>query len=337
MQAFGSDRVRPGEGERMILACRRTKGWTARVAKTLTSAEFPGTAVLWAERYFEVVLEEVLPQGGVRYVLEPWRDSNVMRVVDHYDAATEGQRAEEYRLALLREKSRKSANAIGFLTGHLPAIVQHEMAMELGILPPRLTFLSILSTYAVVAAMVLVCVSYIMRQEVVPLPLIAIAIYLSVENTIRVLIYWTQSRPIGSTIGWILYLVYWGIAGRGPSPFSTQKGYAVKVTEAPAEIARRDSFAVREAFVTLLAPADQARVAERFGYDYRRDSTAVAVMILIVAVVGIVSSYVKGAVIALIIAAALAAEQIIRLIAFRSGPAGSVLRFVVRPFVRKLL
>ena len=31
------------------------------------------------------------------------------------------------------------------------------------------------------------------------------------------------------------------------------------------------------------------------------------------------------------------AEQVIRLAAFRRGPAASVLRFFVRPFVRKLL
>ena len=44
-----------------------------------------------------------------------------------------------------------------------------------------------------------------------------------------------------------------------------------------------------------------------------------------------------GAAIALLVAAALAVEQIVRLAALRRGPAASVLRFFVRPFVRKLL
>jgi hypothetical protein len=337
MQAFGSDRVREGEDEQVILACRLSKGWTPRVSKTLTSAEFPGTAVLWEERYFEVVRADDQAQGGVRYVLEPWRDSNAMRVTDRYDAETESQRIEEHRLLLQREKGRKSANAMGVFTGHLPAIVQHQLAMELGILPPRLTFLSILSTYVLIVAIVLVCVSDMMRHEAIPAPLFIIAVYLGIENTARVLIYWTQNRPIGSTIGWLAYLLYWGITRRGPSPFDTQKGYAVKVTQAPAEVARRDSFAVREAFVTLLSPEDQARVAQRFGYDYRRDSGAMAAMILIVAIIGMVSSYVRGNPIAFVAAGLLGAEQIMRLIAFRRGPAASVLRFVVRPFVRKLL
>src|SRR5712691_8455964 len=337
MKAFGSDRVRPGDGEQMILLSRLRKGWTARVAKTLTSAEFPGTAVLWEERYFEVVIADDLPQGGTRYVLQPWQDHHSMRVTDRYDTESEGQRVEEYRKQLQREKGRKSANALGLLTGHLPAVVQYELGRELGVLPPRLTFVSILGMYAVLAGTVLLCVHFMMTDRPIPAPLLIALIYLGVENTIRVLINWTQSRPIGSTIGWIAYLPYHFISGRGPSPFATEKGWAVKITDAPEDVARRDAVSVREPFVTLLTAAEQSRVAERFGYDYRRDSAAVAIMILVVASIGIVSSYLTGALIALVAAVALAAEQVLRLMAFRRGPAGSVLRFVVRPFVRKLL
>jgi len=172
---------------------------------------------------------------------------------------------------------------------------------------------------------------------VMPLPLLAIAVYLGIENSIRFLIYWTQSRPIGSTAGWIGYAIFHFITGRGPSPFAVEKGWAVKTTPAPDDIARQDAFAMREAFVTLLTPAEQSRVAERFPYDYKRESALVAITILLVAAVGIVSSYMRGAVIAMIVAVALAVEQIVRLAAFRRGPAASVLRFVVRPFMRKLL
>ncbi|HEX7678562.1 MAG TPA: hypothetical protein VF713_10590, partial [Thermoanaerobaculia bacterium] len=97
MQAYGSDRVRPGDGEQFVLLSRIPKGWTPRAVKTLTSAEFPGTAVLWEERYFEVVDAEALPQGGVQYVLEPWLDMHVMRTTDRYDAESEAERLIEYR------------------------------------------------------------------------------------------------------------------------------------------------------------------------------------------------------------------------------------------------
>ena len=337
MQVFGSDRVRPGDGAQLVLSSRLSKGWTARVPKTLTSAEFPGTAVLWDERYFEVVVADDLPQGGVRYVLEPWKDNNAMRVTDRYDGESEAQRIEENRKHLLREKGRKSANALGFLTGNLPAVVQYELGREIGILPARLTFISLLGMYAVFAAITLLSVHYMMTERPIPVPLIILSAYLGIENTLRILINWTQARPIGSTLGWIVYLPYHFISGRGPSPFATEKGWAVKITDAPEDVARRDAVSVREPFVTLLTAAEQRRVAERFGYDYRRESTAVAIMILIVAAIGMVSSYMTGALGALIVATALAAEQIVRLMAFRRGPAGSVLRFVVRPFVRKLL
>jgi len=337
MQAFGSDRVRQGDGEQIFLSSRLSKGWTPRVAKTLTSAEFPGTAILWDERFFEVVSADELKQGGVRYVLEPWRDHHAMRVTDRYDAESEAFRAGEYRRSIRQEAARKTANIAGVFTGNLPAIVQEQLARELGIMAPSLTFISILGTWLVVGGLVLGCVSYVMRREPMPLFLIVPAIYLSIENSFRFLIYWTQSRPIGSTIGWILYALFHFITGRGPSPFGVEKGYSVRVSAPPDDIARRDAFAVREAFVTLLTPEDQARVAERFEYDYRRESPAVAITILLVAAVGVVSSYMRGAVIALIVAAALGIEQIVRLAAFRRGPAASVLRFVVRPFVRKLL
>ena len=337
MQAFGSDRVRQGDGEQIVLSSRLSKGWIPRVEKTLTSAEFPGTAILWEERFFEVVAADELKQGGVRYLLEPWRDHHAMRVTDRYDAESEANRLEENRNALQHETARKSANTTGVFTGSLPAIVQEHLARELGILAPRLTLISILGTYVVLAALLFGCVSYVMREEPMPLFLLAPAVYLGIENSIRFLIYWTQSRPIGSTIGWIGYALFHFITGRGPSPFAVEKGFAVKSSPVPDEIAKQDAFAVREAFVTLLTAADQSRVAERFGYDYKRESAAVAMVILFCAAIGIVSSYLRGAVIALIVAAALAFEQIVRLAAFRRGPAASVLRFVVRPFMRKLL
>lgn len=337
MQAYGSDRIRAGDGERLILSSRLDKGWTARIARTLTTAEFPGTAVLWEERYFEVAAIESLPQGGVRYVLEPWREHLAMRVTDRYDAESEAFRLEEQRKTVQRERGRKSANAAGLLTGHLPAHVQEELGSELGILPARLTLISIVGEYGVLFALVLFCVNRYMRNEAVPFAVFAAGFVLAVEIVIRSLINWTQSRPIGSIAGWIAYALYHAVSGRGLSPFAVPKGMAVKITDAPPEIAARDAVTMREPLLTLLTPAEQTRAAERYGYDYKRESSAVAATILIVAAVGVASSIAMKAMISLVVAAGLAIEQIVRLAAFRRGPAGSVLRFVVRPFVRKLI
>ena len=335
MQAYGSDRVRQ-QGERWILASRRDKGWIARVPKTLTSAEFPGTAVLCEDQYFEVVSIDVLPAGGVRYALEPWRDNNAIRVSDRYDEEREAAREEAYRKSVLREQQRKGANFLAVFTGHLPAIVQNTIGNELGVLPARLTFASIIGVYTVLAAIVAFCVARVIAQQGFPPALSLAGGFLGIENTIRFFIVWSQDRPIGSVGGWILYTLYYAITRRGPSPFAYEKGWKVTITEAPPDVAERDAFITREPFVTLLTPEEQHRVAQRYDYDYRRHSTNLALIILIGSVIGVASSFHANRIVPGVLAALLALEQVVRLIAFRRRPAASVLRYLARPYPRKL-
>ncbi|MBV8544232.1 MAG: hypothetical protein JO088_05760 [Acidobacteria bacterium] len=340
MQAYGSDRVRAVDGERVELSSRIPKAWTPRVPKTLTTAEFPGTAVLWEERYFEVIAAEPLPQGGVRYVLEPWREMHAMRTIDHYDDAHETERLAEYRAQRSRERKRKSANALAVLAGHLPAAVQEEIGRELGIIATRLTILSALGVYAVVIALVLWIVSGIMSGTPRPLPAYLATGYLFIETSLRFGIAWLVGRPAGSAIGVLGYLVYYVTVAdrsRAVSPFAREKGTVITITETPADRAVTDSLLMREALVTLLSPADQARVAARFGYDYRHQSSLIAILILFFAAIGVATSLHRGAVISLIAASVIAAEQIYRLAILRSRPAGSILGIAARPFVRKLL
>src|SRR5437773_2473152 len=143
MKAYGTDRVRRGSGEQRIVVCRRSKGWTPRVPKSLTRAEYPGTAVMWEEHYFEVVTVEDSDEG-VRYVLEPWRDNHVMRTFERYDDTTEALREAAHRAAVARDKGRRVANFGGIFIGHLPAVVQEKLGSELGILPTKLTAFSLI-------------------------------------------------------------------------------------------------------------------------------------------------------------------------------------------------
>jgi hypothetical protein len=340
MQAYGSDRVREGDGERLVLLSRIPKAWTPRAPKTLTSAEFPGTAVLWEERYFEVISADALPQGGVRYVLEPWREMHAMRTIDHYDDAHETARLAEHRTQLARETKRKSANALAVLAGHLPAVVQEEIGRELGIIATHLTIISALGVYAVIVALVPWIVSGMMSNTPQPLPVYLAVGYLFVETSIRFCIAWLIGRPAGSAIGVIGYVVYYYSAAdrvRATSPFARERGTLVTIGETPADRVSADALLMREALVTLLAPADQARVAARFGYDYRHQSSLIAMLILFFAAIGVATSLHRGAVISLIAASILAAEQLYRLAILRRRPAGSILGIAARPFVRKLL
>lgn len=338
MRAFGSDRIRGRDGQRIVLGSRLSKGWVPRAEKTLTTAEFPGTAVFWEEQYFEVVEAYSLPQGGLEYVLEPWREHHVMRVVDAYDEPSEAKRLAEYRAHLRREKHRKTANLLALLTGHLPAVVQNRMAEELGLLPVRLTWMSILGSYLAVIAGFLWIISYVLRHPPPPFPLMVATMFLGVETTARFLVAYTQSRPIGSTVGLVAYTGWWLLTGRrATSPFAAEKGFDVKFSAAPQDVAVRDLLMMREPFLTLLPAAEQQRLAERWGYDYRRHSSGIAIGILLMSVIGIASSIHRGAVVALFVAIALTVEQVVRLMTFRRGPAASILGILVRPFVRKLL
>jgi len=340
MHAYGSDRVRPGDGEQFVLLSRIAKRWTPRAVKTPTSAEFPGTAVLWEGRYFEVVDAEALPQGGARYVLEPWRDMHAMRTTDRYDADSEAERLIEYRAQLSRETKRKSANTLAMLVGHLPSAVQEELGRELGILPTRLTILSTLPIYAGVIALVLWIVDGIMSGTPRPLPVYIVTGYLLIESSFRFIVAWLIGRPIGSPAGTVGYLLYYFTVAdraRAVSPVAREKGTLVPISEAPEERKTSDALLMREALVTLLSPADQARVAARFGYNYRHQSSIIAWIILVFALIGVATSVHRGAVISYIVASAVAAEQIYRLLVLRRAPAGSILGIAARPFVRKFL
>ena len=337
MTPYGSDRVRV-DGERIVLSSRLPKGWTARLQKTLTTAEFPGTAVLWEEQYFEVIGAEALPQG-VRYTLEPWREHHAMRVTARYDADSETALAEEWRAARVREQKRKTAAALALLTGHLPAIVQERIGAELGVLPARMTQWSLVSELMLLAVTIAYIVSEYMTHHSIPAWPVVVAAFLFLETGFRFLIVWTQHRPAGSSLGVIVYIVWWLMTGRGDdtSPFARPPGLGTPITATPDERVRHDALLLREPLATLLPAADQWRLRERFGYDYRRLAGTVAGVILTFAILGVITSIASRAIVTGIVAAAVGAEQIARLAALRRGPTPSVLGWFVRPLLRKLL
>ncbi|HUP44294.1 MAG TPA: hypothetical protein VM779_02170 [Thermoanaerobaculia bacterium] len=344
MQAHGSDRVRRGHGEQWVLFCPRPKGWVARTPKTLTASERPGSAVLWSEQYFEVISAE--PSGtGVRYVLEPWHDEHIMRTVDAYDGASEARREEEHRSDVRRTTGRRAANLFGIFTGHLPAAVQERLASELGILATRLTALSLIVPFVAIAFIVNEWVERKMGQGA-PLPLgfMLLAGYLGLETAMRLNIVWTQSRPVGSAAGFILYAVYYALSpNRKSLPRLVEPPRRRAEIAVAEDVAIRDAFTLREPLLTLLTPAEQRLAADRFGYDYRRTAPMVAAVILLFSILGFVTSWSTlqngggiSPLVSLIVAGTLGLEQIVRLSLFRRGPAGSILAVVVRPLASRV-
>lgn len=347
MLTHGSDRARRA-GEKVILQSAIPKGWTPRTPKSLTHAEFPGTAVLWEEQYFEVIEAAATPSGGVRYVLAEWREDHTIRTFEHYDAATEALRIADHDRARRQRRTSVLSRLSGIFLGHLPAPVQMHLENELGVRASRMTLLSCIPALVLLGICVLDRVDAKLGRE--PSPVLAfllpIALFLTIESGVRFYVAMSQGRPMGSLFGVIGYWTYHHFSKKRDAlpPVIGGRGDSVAFTPPPEDVALRDSFEVKQPLLTLLSPAEQVKLAERFGYDYRRHAYGVAWIILVCAGLGAFTSYVEldrtgsfTSLLSMLIAGGVVIEQAVRLRAFRRGPVGSVFGVVVRPLVRNLL
>jgi hypothetical protein len=350
MLPHGSDRVREVAGK-VILHSRISKGWTARTPKTLTNAEHPGTTVLWGEQHFEVVTADVLPAGGIRYVLEPWRDEHVIRTFEAYDDASEARLAADFTRAQRQRRHGVLTRLAGIFLGQLPAPVQNHLANELGVSAPRMTMVSCLPALVLLGACAYAEAGARIEQRTSPIPLLLwfVAAFLMLESAVRFFVVMSQNRPMGTLLGTTGYALFHALAGSRrreslPKPFEEPGDGVFFAIPPTAEIALRDSLLMRAPMITLLPAGEQARLARIFGFNYREHAFGPTWFILFFSVIGAATSFTKiqhgrgsTAVISMIVALALAAEQILRLIQLRRGPKGSVLGILVRPFLRDLL
>ncbi len=347
MLTHGSDRARR-VGERVILQSAISKGWTPRTPKTNTHSEFPGTTVLWDEQYFEVIEATATQSGGVRYVLAEWQESHTIRTFEHYDAESEALRIADHARARRQRQSSVLSRLSGIFLGHLPAQVQIHLENELGVRAPRMTILSCIPALVLLGVCLLARVDTTMGQQPSPVFtfLLPVAFMLTIESFIRFFVAMAQGRPMGSLFGVIGYWIYHHLSKKKSDlpPVIGGRGDSIAFTAPAEDVALRDSFEMKQPLLTLLTPAEQTKLAERFGYDYRRSAYGVAWLILICAALGAFTSYLELArsgsftsLLSMLIAGGVALEQAVRLRAFRRGPAGSVFGFVVRPLVRNLL
>jgi uncharacterized membrane protein YeaQ/YmgE (transglycosylase-associated protein family) len=344
MQPHGSDRVRVAGGK-VLLFSPIPKGWQPATPRTNTSTEHPGTTVLWDEQYYEVVAADAMQSGGVRYVLAPWRDEHIFRVFEIYDDASEARRLEEHRAVLAQQKKGKLVWLSGIVLGHLPAPVQNRLANDYGVAAPRMTLLSTIPSVVLLGVCVWLYAGARLRIESSPVPmwLWIVAAFMLADSAMRFIVFMTQNRAMGSFPGTLLYTILSFIAPRA-FPLPREQGAELFTLAPDPEVAARDAIEMRAPLFTLLSPAEQARLAQRYGFEYRRHAFPPAIIILVGALIGAISSLMKvrtgggiSALISLVVAGALTVEQVLRLIALRRGPAGSMLAPLVRPFVRRYL
>ncbi|HEX3581168.1 MAG TPA: hypothetical protein VH087_05370 [Thermoanaerobaculia bacterium] len=335
MRPYGSDRIRVADdGTIEISSLHPKSGWVARTPRTVTRRERPGTAVLCDDDCYEVV-DAVEMQQGIRYVLAPWNDAESMRVTSRYDEEAETARTAERLEVIRREKQRKTVNFLAIFTGHLPGPVQQKLAHELNVDAPHLTIASVLFEWASLIAIALYCASELLKSEPLPMKTALFAAFLALDGTIRFKLAFVDGRACGSVFGVLAYAIYAAVTG---------KKEPVRVGEATPRLREFSpneqlihSFYIREPLATLLPPAEQQRIAEKFDYDYRRTATKMALGILGVAIFGAIVSVSSHAWISLAVALILGVEQVVRISRLGRGPAGSFLAVLARPLLRKFM
>ena len=211
MRTYGGDRVEEGEGGRVSLISPSAKGWRGRSPAVPTRrATHPGTAVTWDGSLYEVTEARPLPSGDVHYVLSPWDDANAIRTLERYDAATEEARAREQRGRANAVKKRRAAILLAPLLGHLPGEVQARMESDFGAPATKITVASALPLFVLgilgaFAAFVSAVGGSPEPLPELPLPL---SLYLACESYFRLSAVATESRPMGSIPGTLLYEIW---------------------------------------------------------------------------------------------------------------------------------
>jgi hypothetical protein len=289
--------------------------------------------------------------SGITYVLAPWRDEHTIRTFEHYDEAAEARRVADYNATKAQQKASVAASLSGILLGNLPPVVQTQIANNFGVSPARMTRWSTLLPLILLATCVWIAAGGAMGETGtrVPIWLWLIIAGLMLEAAVRFHISMSQDRGVGTLWGMIVYIFVWLVAPKRwgwVSPFAEEKGTSTSFTLPPSDdIALRDAIEMRSTVFTLLSAAEQQRLAQRFGYDYRKNARTLSIIILIGASMGVVSMGMKisdgdnsvATLLSFLMALFLTVEQIFRLLAFARGPAGSVLGVIVRPFVRSYL
>ncbi len=355
-RAFGTDRLEAGPGGTLLLSCSESKGWTVRSPGSQTSAEHPGSAVVWDDERYEVLDADDLPGGGVMYRLAPWDERHTIRVQSIYDAASEAARARSAADVRRRSRRRGLLLLASPVTGLMPCVVQERWETEYAVPAVRLTLISAIlplvwGTLSLLAIFVLFAGSLAGGggiPKVPGMPWLMFGTYLMIESLVRFAVAMSTARPTGSVLGAVPYSLFRLLAGRSRRPAEAPPvpGAARPGDEEAAALALHDAYLMREAFLAFLSPGEQRRLAERFGFEPLRWGRLTAWGTLGFSAAQALSSYDRlaagrdgaGSIPPLLLALALGAEQVSRLRTLGKGePAGSVLGHLVRPSVRRLL
>lgn len=344
-RAYGADQVRTRASGEIELSCPFAKAWTARSGKTLRSAEYPGTAVEWEGRIYEVLGADSTPQGGMLYRLGPWPENHAIRRLEHYDEISEQLRASDRRDRASDDGKRRLALLLSPLAGLLPADIQKKMERDFGAPALKMTIVSAIPLFGIGF---LGLFAFLVRKAGTGLgapawlaPPLPVAAYLFGESVLRLASAIAGQEPMGS-LPVVFAVTLWRSLGKPRAP----RPAAVLAAEPLDERGLQDRFHVLEPALSFLSVGEQELLAGRFGFDAVRWGRITAAVLLAASVLNAIvslSAYGAGdgvvwSVVWLLPVGYLAVEQVRRLQALARGePAGSILGRLVRPFARPLL
>jgi len=341
-RAFGTDRAERGPAEEVLLICASPKAWRARQPKTLTTAEYPGTAVEWEGRLFEVVRAEPLADGGVRYGLAPWPEAHAIRRLERYDEGSEQARASEHGSRRDSVRRRRLSILLAPLFGLLPGDRQKRMESEFG--APALG-MTISSAFPLLVVGFLGLFAHFAgtlgAERLFPVwlaPPVGIALYLFLESSLRLASAIAGGEPMGSLPVVLVFEITRPRRAQAPAP--------LRAAAPRDDRTLHDRFLVLEPVLSLLPPDDQRMIARRFPFDPIRQGKimtaflgAIAALNAGISLVGLIARVSPATdLLWLLPSGYLLFEQISRWRRLARGePAGSVLAFIVRPLARPLL
>jgi hypothetical protein len=265
--------------------CPLAKSWTARVPRTLTSAEHPGTAVDWDGALYEVREAEPTADGGMRYALAPWEDRHAVRRAERYDALTEEIRAGERRDRTRDVARRRLAILFSPVLGLLPGETQKKMQRDFAAPALAMTIASALPLFVVGFLGLFESLAGLAgASRTLPVwlaPPAPVAVYLFVESALRL----ASAVAAGEPMGTLAAELAGALAGK-PAGGRTEPA-ADPGLEAERD---RELFGVLEPVLALLPRKDQEVLVERFGFDALRRGRATAAVLLALAVLNTVVS-----------------------------------------------
>jgi hypothetical protein len=112
-------------------------------------AEYPGTAVEWDGRVYEVRDSIPAADGSIRYRLVPWDDRHAIRRVERYDAASEAAHEREQGDRRRDRGKLRLAILLAPLAGLLPRDVQKGMERDFGAPVNAMTIVSAVPLFLV--------------------------------------------------------------------------------------------------------------------------------------------------------------------------------------------